>query len=76
MAANNALRRGEIERGDCVDCGGEGQEMHHEDYSKPLDVTWLCVPCHVKRRGETILPNDTAPVFQGAERLRIAKPTT
>lgn len=29
----------------CVFCG-EDAEAHHEDYSKPLDVTWVCKKHH------------------------------
>lgn len=39
------LRRGEIKRKPCRDCGARAQ-MHHPDYSKPLEVIWLCVPHH------------------------------
>ncbi len=42
------LRRGLIERGPCVDCGDEDAQMHHEDYSKPLDIIWLCRSCHLE----------------------------
>jgi hypothetical protein len=41
-----ALETGGIVRGPCAVCGiEEGVEGHHEDYSKPLEVKWLC-PVH------------------------------
>lgn len=31
----------------CSKCGAIGPvDGHHEDYSKPLEVLWLCRPCH------------------------------
>lgn len=41
-------RRGKLIPQPCEKCGTtEEIQMHHEDYSKPLDVKWLCVPCHM-----------------------------
>ena len=30
----------------CAVCGRPGQHRHHHDYSKPEDITWLCILCH------------------------------
>jgi hypothetical protein len=47
VAVGNALRCGKLKKQPCVFCGAVGEvEAHHRDYSKPLDVTWLCRPCH------------------------------
>lgn len=44
----NAIRDGRLERGtECTMCGAtDNIEAHHADYSKPLDVTWICTRCH------------------------------
>lgn len=39
--ANVYLRRGKLKRLPCEVCGAWAQ-MHHDDYSKPLEVRWLC----------------------------------
>lgn len=44
----NALRRGALERQPCETCGAEKTDAHHDDYSKPLSVRWLCRSHHNK----------------------------
>lgn len=43
-----AVRRGEIVKPEeCEGCGQTKRlQAHHEDYSKPLVVQWLCSLCH------------------------------
>lgn len=46
-AVNNAVRDGRLTKGPCSICGtGVHVHGHHKDYSKQLDVTWLCAKCH------------------------------
>ena len=47
---NNAVRDGRLLKPDkCEMCNKEGKlHGHHYDYSKPLDVIWLCPECHAQ----------------------------
>jgi hypothetical protein len=48
-AVARAVRKGLLVRQPCVCCGNQKSLAHHEDYDKPLDVEWLCQPCHKQR---------------------------
>lgn len=43
-----AIRDGKINRMPCQECGNPKSDAHHQDYSKHLEVIWLCKICHVK----------------------------
>jgi len=45
-ALNNAIRDKKIQKQPCKICGDKNVHAHHEDYSKPLDVVWLCALHH------------------------------
>lgn len=46
------IHRGEMQRGSCEVCGQPDAQAHHDDYSRPLDVRWLCDTHHRQHHGE------------------------
>jgi hypothetical protein len=48
LAVSRALAKGELIKPErCQICTREARlEAHHADYSKPLEVLWVCVVCH------------------------------
>ena len=51
VAAYKAIRIGKVTRQPCESCGSESAQMHHDDYSRPLDIKWLCRRCHERQHG-------------------------
>lgn len=54
-AVKRAVKRGDLIPSESCQACGKSQlrsdgvraiQAHHEDYTKPLDVIWLCVKCH------------------------------
>lgn len=45
---SNAKRDGKIAQQPCQVCGSRISTGHHHDYTKPLEVTWLCWEHHGK----------------------------
>lgn len=57
-ALNHEVRHGRITKQPCEVCGALKVDAHHDDYSKPLNVRWLCRPHHheVHRLNGTMAP--------------------
>jgi hypothetical protein len=59
-ALGNAVRDGRVKKWPCFVCGEEKSQGHHEDYSRPFDVMWMCAAHHsmwhlMKREAERVL---------------------
>ena len=50
-AVKRALYKGDLVRMPCEVCGSMSSEAHHEDYTKPLEVKWLCRKHHLRVHG-------------------------
>lgn len=53
-AVTRAVRKGTLIRLPCIRCGAEKSLAHHENYDEPLNVMWLCQPCHKQRHKEIL----------------------
>lgn len=57
QAVRYALKTGRLVRpATCEKCGNAGFRIdaHHEDYGAPLEVLWLCQPCHGVRHAKGV----------------------
>lgn len=48
----SAVRRGLMEKQPCEICKSPEVQAHHPDYSKPLNVRWLCFIHHRQEHGQ------------------------
>jgi hypothetical protein len=51
-AVANAIRCNRLKKGNCEICGSINTQAHHEDYSQPLNIRWLCFVCHRAEHGQ------------------------
>lgn len=49
---NRAIASGKIKRQPCEICGKSKTDAHHDDYTKPLKVRWLCRTHHAQHHAK------------------------
>jgi hypothetical protein len=49
-----AVRSGRLVPQPCEVCGSARTQAHHDDYSRPLDVRWLCFQHHREHHGQRV----------------------
>ncbi len=51
LLVKRAIRSGKLKKAPCEKCSSINSLGHHADYSKPLDVNWLCLQHHNEVHG-------------------------
>lgn len=51
LAVQRGLKSGDLVRQPCEVCGHPRTDAHHDDYSEPLTVRWLCRQHHTRLHG-------------------------
>jgi ribosomal protein S27AE len=57
IVTGNAIRDGRLTKKPCEICGSTKVYAHHDDYSKPLSVRWLCPRHHQEHHARKKLCN-------------------
>jgi ribosomal protein S27AE len=63
----------DLKRPPCQKCGDSNSEAHHQDYTKPFSIIWLCKSCHQYAHGCTYPDylKDIKPIeYNRTERIR------
>lgn len=64
--------RGLIKKENCRNCGSHDSQMHHEDYSKPTQVIWLCRKCHLAEHAISLACDDHPKSIENVPEIRPA----
>lgn len=69
QTVQSAVKRGDVIRPkSCPRCGGTKRiEAHHPDYTKPLQIEWLCRKCHFAEHGKPKFYSTVKKRFKGAQ---------
>ena len=68
---NKRIQRGiSLQRKSCSICGKSNAEAHHENYDKPLDITWLCKQHHEALHSSYDKSKDISNVYRDSVSIR------
>lgn len=58
VEVHKAIVSGRLQKQPCEVCGSSRVDAHHDDYTKPLEVRWLCRSHHIRLHtyGEDMFP--------------------
>lgn len=59
------IMKGTVVRQPCEVCGQGKAHAHHDDYSKPLEVRWLCAMHHAEAHMHMVGNPPSAPAIRG-----------